>query len=144
MSSLEHLPPEHEAAARKQVRRVELTLGYLLRIGVGVSILFIASGTIMSFVHHRDYTWSHDAFDRLTHPGAVFFHNVPDVIDGVRGFRGQAWVTVGLLLLIATPVLRVAVSIFVFVHQRDWVFVSFTAIVLVLLLLSFLLGHGAA
>jgi uncharacterized membrane protein len=48
----------------------------------------------------------------------------------------------GLLLLIATPVLRVAVSILAFVYQRDRAFVAITSIVLALLLTSFVLGRG--
>jgi uncharacterized membrane protein len=47
----------------------------------------------------------------------------------------------GLLLLIATPVMRVAVSVLIFVHQRDWTFVVITSVVLVLLVLSFVLGR---
>ena len=47
----------------------------------------------------------------------------------------------GLLLLIATPVTRVAVSIFAFVYEKDRVFVIITIIVLSLLLLSFFLGR---
>jgi uncharacterized membrane protein len=48
----------------------------------------------------------------------------------------------GLLLLIATPVMRVAFSVLVFVYQHDRVFVVITSIVLTLLLVSFVLGRG--
>jgi hypothetical protein len=48
----------------------------------------------------------------------------------------------GLLMLIATPILRVAVSIVVFVVQRDWEFVAVTAFVLAVLLASFFLGKS--
>jgi len=49
-------------------------------------------------------------------------------------------VALGLLLLIATPVLRVAVSIVAFVQQGDRLFTLITAVVLGILLLSFALG----
>ena len=48
----------------------------------------------------------------------------------------------GLILLIATPVARVAVSVLVFVVERDGAFVLITLFVLILLLLSFLLGKA--
>jgi uncharacterized membrane protein len=48
----------------------------------------------------------------------------------------------GLLLLIATPVLRVAVSVLAFVYQRDRTFVIITSVVLTLLLASFVLGKA--
>jgi len=43
--------------------------------------------------------------------------------------------------LIATPVMRVAVSILVFVYENDRIFILITCVVLALLLLSFLLGE---
>ena len=54
--------------------------------------------------------------------------------------RGQSVVVFGLLMLISTPVLRVAVSIFAFVYQKDGRFVIITTVVLLLLLLSFGIG----
>jgi uncharacterized membrane protein len=38
--------------------------------------------------------------------------------------------TVGLVVLMATPVARVAVSVVAYVMQRDWLFATLTAIVL--------------
>jgi uncharacterized membrane protein len=46
----------------------------------------------------------------------------------------------GLLLLILTPILRVAVSVLMFLLERDRPFVLITAAVLAALVLSFLLG----
>ena len=77
---------------------------------------------------------------RLTSPGAAFPRTMGEVIAGVREMRGQAIVVVGLLLLIATPVMRVAVSIVAFAVERDWVFATITGVVLGLLLLSFFIG----
>ncbi len=54
--------------------------------------------------------------------------------------RPQAVITIGLLLLIATPVIRVAVSILVFAFERDRKYVGITLIVLALLLFSLFLG----
>jgi uncharacterized membrane protein len=44
--------------------------------------------------------------------------------------RGLALLTAGVLVLIATPVVRVAVSIVEYVAERDWLFASLTAVVL--------------
>jgi uncharacterized membrane protein len=127
-------PPEH-------VRRVELVISTLLRAGVLVSFAVILAGLFLSFIHHPDYRTSYSVLEQLTTPGRVVPHSIGDVIRGVRDFRGEAIVALGLLLLIATPVLRVAVSIVVFAIDRDWVFVSVTAFVLAMLILSFLLGR---
>ena len=53
---------------------------------------------------------------------------------------GDVFIIPGLLLLIATPVMRVAVSIVAFIVEKDWIFVGITTTVFVFLLLSFLLG----
>lgn len=102
----------------------------------------VVAGVLISFLHHPSYVSSPSELQRLTQPGAAFPHTVRAVISGLRDLQGRAVVMVGLLLLIATPVLRVAVSIFIFVYERDWVFVAITSIVLLLLLTSFLLGKA--
>jgi uncharacterized membrane protein len=129
-----------ESEAEDRVRRVELLISNLLRIGVSLSLVLMVIGTIISFTRHPEYLSSSEELQRLTQPGAAFPHTVPDVVAGVRDLRGRAIVTLGLLLLIATPVVRVAVSIFAFIYQRDRIFTLITAVVLCLLLLSFVLG----
>jgi uncharacterized membrane protein len=62
------------------------------------------------------------------------------VLDGLAKLRGQAIVVLGLLMLIATPVVRVAVSILLFLEDGDLTYVAITTTVLVLLILSFLIG----
>jgi uncharacterized membrane protein len=46
--------------------------------------------------------------------------------------------TAGLLVLLLTPVARVAVSVVGYLRERDWPFVLYTGVVLVLLIGSFL------
>jgi uncharacterized membrane protein len=55
--------------------------------------------------------------------------------------RGRGLIQLGLLLLIATPIARVAFSIVGFAIERDRMYVVFTLIVLAILLFS-LLGSG--
>jgi uncharacterized membrane protein YfcA/uncharacterized membrane protein len=74
--------------------------------------------------------------------------NFPQTLNAVRVdlFVGhpQALITLGLLVLIATPVLRVAVSILVFALEKDRIYVVITVIVLAILLFSiFYLGSKA-
>jgi len=45
-------------------------------------------------------------------------------------------IQLGLLLLVFTPVARVAFSVFAFLIERDYMYVAFTLIVLTVLLLS--------
>jgi uncharacterized membrane protein len=133
---------QEDSQAEDRVRRVELAISSLLRIGVLTSLLVVLVGTLVTFVHHPHYLSSRHDLVPLTKPGAEFPHTVPSVIRGLEHSQGRAIVMAGLLLLIATPVLRVAISVLAFVYQRDRTFVVITTVVLALLLTSFVLGRG--
>ena len=63
-------------------------------------------------------------------------------IDDFLHANGQAVIVLGLILLIATPVVRVAVSTAAFAQQRDRAYVAITLVVLALLGVSFVLGKA--
>jgi uncharacterized membrane protein len=117
----------------------EVLISNLLRLGVVLSLSLVSAGILLTFFHHPDYFSSAQALRRLTAPEHVP-HSLADVLAGVVAVRGQAVVMVGLMVLMATPVIRVALSLLIFSRQRDRVFVGVTSVVLGLLLLSFLLG----
>ena len=66
----------------------------------------------------------------------VYVSTIAGIIRGTFAGRAPAIVQLGLLLLIATPVARVALSLVAFVLQRDRVYVIVTTIVLALLVFS--------
>jgi uncharacterized membrane protein len=119
---------------------MEWILSVLLRGGVVASMATVLVGVALMFVHHPPYLTSADDLARLTAPGAAFPHTLRDVASGIAAGRGQAVVALGLMLLIATPILRVAVSIVAFALQRDRLYTALTAAVLLILLVSLLLG----
>lgn len=121
-------------------RWVDQLISWVLRAGVTISLVVVIAGMVITFAHHPDYFRSRPALGALTDPGTSYPRSIAAVVEGVREGRGQAIVTLGLLLLIATPVARVAVSIAVFVIERDRLYVVITTVVLGLLLLSFILG----
>jgi uncharacterized membrane protein len=55
---------------------------------------------------------------------------------------GSWMATVGILILIATPVARVVTSVAQYAAERDWLFAILTAMVLVVLLGSLLVALG--
>ena len=114
----------------------------LLRVGVLLSIGIIAAGMVITFVHHPDYFSSRPALGSLTAPDTHFPSTIGEVIAGVRHGSGQAIVTAGLLVLILIPVARVALSIVLFVIERDRLYAAITATVFVVLLISFVVGRA--
>lgn len=141
-SSHRQPPREARASADEAIRRTEVLLGTLLRVGVLISIGLMLLGLAITLVRHPDYATDPGALQRLTTPGAAFPHTPSAVAAELSQFRGRAISTLGLLVLIATPVVRVATSIVVYIIQRDWRFTIFTSIVLAILILSGFLGKS--
>jgi uncharacterized membrane protein len=112
--------------------RVEQIIGTLLRVGVTLAAMVITGGGALYLwrhgQEHPDYATFHGIPDKLKHPGSIF--------GGVLNGRGRALIQFGLLLLMATPVARVAFSVFAFERQRDWTYVGITLIVLAILIYS--------
>jgi uncharacterized membrane protein len=121
---------------------IEALISRMLLAGVAASMAVVALGVAMMFVHHPEYHRQAADLARLTAPGAAFPHTPRDVLRGLVNCRGESIVALGLLLLIATPVLRVFVSIIGFAIKRDWTYTLVSAVVLIVLVLSFLLGKS--
>ena len=120
--------------------RMDVFIGRLLRGGVITSMLLVFSGLVLMFLHHTSYLRSAEELRRLTDPGAAFPKSLAEVADGLHDRHGQSVVALGLLVLILTPILRVAISIVLFALERDRAFVVITIAVLTILLGSFFLG----
>jgi uncharacterized membrane protein len=120
---------------------VEIVISWVLRIGVVTSLAVVLVGLVLIFVHHPAFLSSSAELPKLTKPGSVFPHTLLEVFQGVSHTRGEATVAIGLLLLILTPVTRVAVSILAFLYQGDRLFTFITLTVLIILLMSFVIGR---
>ena len=121
---------------------IENLISKTLRTGVLVSIAVILSGLIFTFAHHPAYFSSRPALGELIDAREHFTSSIGGVARGVRALHGQAIVMLGILLLIATPIVRVAISVFLFAAEHDRRYVFITATVLVLLLVSLITGLG--
>lgn len=118
-------------------RRMEVILGNLLRTGVLVSAAVVLVGACIYLYRH-----AHDPADYRVFRGEPSeYRTISGVIQSVISGRGQGIIQLGLLLLIATPIARVAFSVIGFAIERDRLYVSFTLLVLAILLYSFL-GSG--
>jgi uncharacterized membrane protein len=112
--------------------QVESIIGSLLRTGVLLAGAVVLAGAAVYLVRHGS-----------EHADVRVFHGEPSNLTTVGGIwaqslngRGRGLIQLGLLLLIATPIARVAFSLIAFARQRDWLYVGVTAIVLGVLLYS--------
>jgi len=113
-------------------QRTEIVIAYLLRAGVLTAAVVVIVGAVF-------YLGAHPS----AHVNYRTFHAVPDPLRTVHGivhaaFSGdsRAIMQLGLLALIATPIVRVMFSIAAFAIEGDRMYVFFTMLVLTVLLYS--------
>jgi uncharacterized membrane protein len=141
--------PAGASAEREPITRMELMISYVLRGGVLLSAAVILCGIALAAAtrdtgyatiqpHHLPDIL---AFHATAGPG--YFPTAPAAAlrDALAG-KPYAIIGAGMLMLIATPVLRVALSVFFFLAQRDWLYAGITVFVLSVLLLSLFAGIG--
>ena len=118
----------------QRLRQAELVISHVLRGGVIVSAAVILIGVV----------WFYLQMAIAGHAALGYPHTFGGIIR--RLFHGEplAMVALGLLILLLTPILRVAISIVVFALEHDWLYTVITITVLIILLVSLLLGRGGA
>lgn len=115
-------------------RRIENVMGNLLRAGVMLAAFVVSMGAVIYLVRH-----GHAPVDyRIFHGEPADLRTVRGIVRDSWAVGGRAIIQFGLLLLIATPVVRVAFSILAFAKERDGTYVVFTLIVFSILLYSLL------
>lgn len=71
-------------------------------------------------------------------------HTAQAIWQGLWRGQPEAIIMAGIVILLLTPVVRVAISVLAFALERDWRYVIITLLVLGILAASFLLGKGGA
>jgi uncharacterized membrane protein len=117
---------------------MQAVIGWILRAGVlvSMSIIFIG-GVIYLYRHgqtHVDYSKFVGVPDFVNNPGGI--------IHGIFTLRGRAIIQAGVILLIATPVIRVLFSAIGFIMEKDYLYTGITIVVLFIILASMISGHA--
>jgi len=118
--------------------RIEIIIGSLLRTGVILAASVVFLGGVLYLVRHGHETISYTTFQG--EPEAL--KSIPAVLQGVASGSARAVIQLGLLLLIATPIARVAFAAIAFALERDYLYVVITLIVLAVLLYSLVGSAG--
>ena len=113
------------------VRKAELLISDVLRGGVLISAATIILGVVGFFL------------ERATNMAVptTYPHAFANVLAGVERLDPLAIIVLGLILLLATPVVRVAVSIAAFAVEEDQTYVIITGLVFAILIFS-IFGMG--
>jgi uncharacterized membrane protein len=119
-------------------KRMDEIIGRLLQAGVILSALFVLAGGAVYVARHPEPVTDYRVFQGEPEE----LRTISGIFHEALAFRGRGLIQLGLLILIATPIARVAFSVVAFLYQRDWTYVVVTLIVLGLLVYSLLGGGG--
>jgi len=117
---------------------MQAVIGWVLRIGVIVSISIVFFGGIIFLYRHGQEVVDHRKFTGIPD----FIQSFKGIIHGIFTFRGQAIIQFGIILLIATPILRVIFSTIGFVLEKDKLYIFISLLVLLIIFASMLSGHA--
>lgn len=117
---------------------MQAIIGWILRGGVLVSVILVFIGGVFFLYRHGQSVPDYKTFKGIP----VFIHNFGGIINGVITLKGQAIIQLGIILLIATPVIRVAFSAIGFLLEKDYLYTFFTLIVLLIIVASMISGHA--
>jgi uncharacterized membrane protein len=122
--------PDHEL----DDQRIEIVIGTLLRTGVILAAAVVIFGATIFLSRHGHEIPHYGRF----HGEPERLKTVSEIVRGAFSMSGSAIIQLGLLLLVATPVARVAFSVFAFAAERDYLYVVITLIVLGILMYGLL------
>jgi uncharacterized membrane protein len=115
-------------------QQLEYLLSNLLKYGVLLASAVVLLGGILYLIHHG----SEPADYHIFHGTPSEFRSPAGVLGAVLSGSRRGIIQLGLLLLIATPILRVIISLLTFLQKREFIYVIITSIVLASLTYSLL------
>ncbi|MFA6726879.1 MAG: DUF1634 domain-containing protein [Prevotella sp.] len=114
-------------------------IGNTLRIGVVTACtIALISGMYYLIRHGGEMVPDYTVFRK--EPAS--FTSIHGIFGGLTSLAAKDWIQLGVLVLMLTPILRVALSLIDFAHQRDWLYVVITAIVFIVILMNSIVGVG--
>ncbi len=118
----------------KKQHDIQQLIGNTLRWGVTISCLiaFIGGG-IYLWMHGTEPMPDYSHFSYTDeHPAA--YTTLNGIVSGIATMNAMSWVQLAVIALILTPILRVLLSFFDFIRERDWLYSAISAIVLAIII----------
>jgi len=118
-------------------KKMQQLIGSTLRIGVMTACcIAILSGTYYLIRHGADPVPDYSTF----HGEPASLTTLSGILMGLLQFQAKNWIQLGVLVLMLTPITRILLSLVDFAHQKDWLYVTITAIVFLVILSNSLGG----
>ena len=111
------------------IEKMDNVVGNLLRTGVALSGAIVFAGGLVYLIRHGREMPAYHVF--RGEPADL--RTLPGIVQDACSLRGRGIIQLGLLLLIATPIARVAYLVYAFARQGDRLYALIALIVLLLL-----------
>lgn len=128
------ITPEKARLERSGNEPLPQLLSNLLKYGITIASSVVLLGSLLYLIRHGFEPAEYEVF----RGEPLKLRSLNGIVTAVLSGSYRGIVQLGLLLLVATPIMRVAVSLFTFLRLRDWNYVVLTFLVLSALIYSFL------
>lgn len=122
---------------------IDIIIGKLLRVGVMTACAITVFGGIVFLFQHPGLVPNYKAvpgYHDVFRGAPEYLREFSTILPSVFRLDGAAIVQLGLIVLIATPVLRVFFSLVSFAIEKDKMYVVITSVVLAIILLNMFFG----
>lgn len=117
---------------------MQIIIGWILRGGVIISMVVVFIGGVLFIYRHGHSIPNYHKFTKIPD----FISEPKGILQGALNFKGQAIIQLGIILLVATPVLRVIFAAIGFLMEKDYLYVLISVIVLLIITISMISGHA--
>ena len=114
-------------------------IGNLLRYGVWISLSVAFIGGIVYLIHNGNQIEDYSVFKENDRN---IFEVIAAIYNGAIQGNGESLIFTGIILLFLTPVLRVLLSLFSFLLEKDYLYVGITLIVIMIIITSISFGFS--
>lgn len=114
-------------------------IGNLLRYGVWISLSVAFIGGIVYLIHNGNQIEDYSVFKENDRN---IFEVIAAIYNGAIQGNGESLIFTGIIFLFMTPVLRVLLSLFSFLLEKDYLYVGITLIVIAIIIISISFGFS--
>ena len=128
-----HSVAEQTGLEQSQEAKLERWISNLLQYGVWIASAIVLFGGILYLIRHGGETVDY----RVFRGEPAVYRSPIGIVQAVLEGRRRGMIQLGLLVLIAVPILRVLLSFVTFLRWKDFTYVGITGLVLAGLIYSF-------
>jgi uncharacterized membrane protein len=112
--------------------KMEIAISRMLRVGVSLAALVVCLGEFVYLLHAHGIVPDYRHFEGIAGPA----DRIPPLMT-LHHLDSRSIIRLGILVLIATPIMRVAYCVYGFAVQKDKIYIVVSVVVLLVLLYSF-------